>query len=118
MTELPGKSGHCLAHSSAVLRHLEQNTQKGPPPSRTEGKIILSRNSKAFSLDELKHATRNFLPDSLLGEGGFGHVYKGWINKQTLGAARPESGMAVAVKKLKVQGCQGHKEWLVGLFDD
>lgn len=32
---------------------------------------------------------------------------------QTLGAARAGSGMVVAVKKLKPNGLQGHKEWLV-----
>ncbi|GFP86167.1 protein kinase 2b chloroplastic, partial [Phtheirospermum japonicum] len=56
---------------------------------------------KAFSFNELKNATRNFRPDSLLGEGGFGYVFKG-----------PGSGLVIAVKKLKPEGFQGHKEWL------
>ena len=71
---------------------------------------------KAFSFSELKNATRNFRPDSLLGEGGFGYVFKGWIDEHTFSAAKPGSGMVVAVKKLKPEGFQGHKEWLVGLF--
>ncbi|KAI4336020.1 hypothetical protein L6164_014598 [Bauhinia variegata] len=37
---------------------------------------------------------------------------EGWIDEQTLGVARPGSGMVVAVKKLKPEGFQGHKEWL------
>lgn len=86
------------------------------PTPRTEGEILSSPNLKAFSFNELKNATRNFRPDSLLGEGGFGYVFKGWIDEHTLAAARPGSGMVVAVKKLKPEGFQGHKEWLVGYF--
>jgi interleukin-1 receptor-associated kinase 4 len=77
---------------------------------------LSSPNLKAFSFNELKNATRNFRPDSLLGEGGFGYVFKGWIDEHTLTAAKPGSGMVVAVKKLKPEGFQGHKEWLVGFF--
>lgn len=81
--------------------------------SRTEGEILSSSNLKAFTFNDLKNATKNFRPDSLLGEGGFGHVYKGWIDEHTLAPSRPGSGMVVAVKKLKPEGFQGHKEWLV-----
>ncbi|EXB63841.1 Protein kinase 2B [Morus notabilis] len=87
------------------------NTSSLPTP-RTEGEILSSPNLKAFSFNELKNATRNFRPDSLLGEGGFGYVFKGWIDEHTLTAAKPGSGMVVAVKKLKPEGYQGHKEWL------
>ncbi|XP_076913042.1 putative serine/threonine-protein kinase PBL3 [Bidens hawaiensis] len=81
---------------------------------RSEGEILLSSspNVKPFSFMELKNATRNFRPDSLLGEGGFGYVFKGWIDEVTYLAAKPGSGMVIAVKKLKPEGFQGHKEWL------
>ncbi|KAH6802001.1 protein kinase 2B [Perilla frutescens var. frutescens] len=79
---------------------------------RTEAEILSSPHVKAFSFNELKNATRNFRPDSLLGEGGFGYVFKGWIDEQTLTAAKPGSGLVIAVKKLKPEGYQGHKEWL------
>ncbi|KAJ8773766.1 hypothetical protein K2173_006416 [Erythroxylum novogranatense] len=82
------------------------------PTPRTEGEILGSPNVKAFTFSELRNATRNFRPDSLLGEGGFGYVFKGWIDEHTLTAVRPGSGMVVAVKKLKPEGFQGHKEWL------
>ncbi|KAG2268253.1 hypothetical protein Bca52824_062808 [Brassica carinata] len=81
-----------------------------PTQHRTEGEILSSPNLKAFN--ELKNATKNFRPDSLLGEGGFGCVFKGWIDETTLAASRPGSGIVVAVKKLKPEGFQGHKEWL------
>lgn len=86
------------------------------PTPRTEGEILSSPNLKAFTFNELKNATRNFRPDSLLGEGGFGYVFKGWIDEQTLAPARAGSGMVIAVKKLKPEGFQGHKEWLVGFL--
>ncbi|KAL4612056.1 hypothetical protein ACB092_08G171200 [Castanea dentata] len=58
------------------------------------------------------NATKNFRPESLIGEGGFGCVFKGWIDANTLAPTRPGSGMVVAVKKLKPESFQGHKEWL------
>ncbi|KAF3450477.1 hypothetical protein FNV43_RR06560 [Rhamnella rubrinervis] len=82
------------------------------PTPRTEGEIFSSPNLKAFLFNELKNANRNFRPNSLLGEGGFGYVFKGWIDEHTMTAAKPASGMVVAVKKLKPEGFQGHKEWL------
>jgi len=84
------------------------------PTPRTEGEILSSSNLKAFTFNDLKTATKNFRLDSLLGEGGFGHVYKGWIDEHTLAPSKPGSGLVVAVKKLKPEGFQGHKEWLVG----
>ncbi|PON40209.1 Mitogen-activated protein kinase kinase kinase [Parasponia andersonii] len=90
----------------------EKSNSSSLPTPRTEGEILSSPNLKPFSFAELKNATRNFRPDSLLGEGGFGFVFKGWIDENTFTAAKPGSGMVVAVKKLKPEGFQGHKEWL------
>ncbi|CAL5367865.1 unnamed protein product [Camellia sinensis] len=66
----------------------------------------------AFSYNELKFATRNFRPGSLLGEGGFGCVYKGWINESGTTPVRTGTWLTVAVKTLNHDGLQGHKEWL------
>lgn len=73
----------------------------------------ISSNLKSFNFNDLKTATKNFRPDSLLGEGGFGVVFKGWIDEHTLAPSRPGTGMVVAVKKLKTESFQGHREWLV-----
>ena len=83
------------------------------PIPRTEGEILSSPCLKAFTFTELKNASKNFRADTLLGEGGFGCVHKAWIDQQTLTAAKSGSGMVVAVKKLKPEGFQGHREWLV-----
>ncbi|WOL20348.1 putative serine/threonine-protein kinase NAK [Canna indica] len=90
------------SHSSASV----------PPTPRTEGDILQSSNLKSFTLSELKSATRNFRPDSVLGEGGFGSVFKGWIDERTLAASKPGSGIVIAVKRLNQDGLQGHREWL------
>lgn len=65
-----------------------------------------------FKFQELKSATGNFRPDSILGEGGFGYVFKGWIEENSTAPAKPGTGITVAVKSLKQDGLQGHREWV------
>ncbi|XP_030930150.1 receptor-like cytoplasmic kinase 176 [Quercus lobata] len=83
-----------------------------PSTPRTEGEILQSSNLKSFTFNNLKTATRNFRPDSVLGEGGFGSVFKGWIDENSFTAAKPGTGIVIAVKRLNQEGLQGHKEWL------
>lgn len=61
----------------------------------------------------MKIATRNFRPDTILGEGGFGRVYKGWVEEKTLNPAKTGLGMIVAVKKLSPESMQGFEQWQV-----
>ncbi|KAK4716134.1 hypothetical protein R3W88_014472 [Solanum pinnatisectum] len=56
-----------------------------------------------FTFRELAAATNNFRPESFIGEGGFGRVYKGQL----------PSGQVVAVKQLDRNGLQGNREFLV-----
>lgn len=113
-SRISSKTSRSSAPSSLTLPSFSDTSSSNGclPTPRTEGEILASPNLKPFSFNELKNATRNFRPDSLLGEGGFGYVFKGWIDEHTLAAARPGSGMVIAVKKLKPEGFQGHKEWL------
>ncbi|KVH94630.1 Concanavalin A-like lectin/glucanase, subgroup [Cynara cardunculus var. scolymus] len=83
-----------------------------PPTPRSEGEILQSTNLKSFSYSDLRTATRNFRPDSVLGEGGFGSVFKGWIDEQSFAAAKPGTGVVIAVKRLNQESFQGHREWL------
>ncbi|WVZ49355.1 hypothetical protein U9M48_000722 [Paspalum notatum var. saurae] len=83
-----------------------------PPTPRRETKILASSNVRKFTFNELKGATRNFRPDGLLGEGGFGPMFKGWMDERTLVPTKPGAGMIVAVKKLNLESLQGHREWL------
>ncbi|XP_056159935.1 probable serine/threonine-protein kinase PBL26 isoform X1 [Syzygium oleosum] len=57
-----------------------------------------------FTFRELASATKNFRQECLLGEGGFGRVYKGTLQG---------TGQVVAVKQLDRHGLQGNKEFLV-----
>ncbi|KAK1261884.1 Serine/threonine-protein kinase PBS1 [Acorus gramineus] len=61
------------------------------------------KSAKSFTFRELAEATRNFSAVNLIGEGGFGKVYKG----------RLESGRVVAIKQLNRDGLQGSSEFLV-----
>ncbi|KAJ6376547.1 hypothetical protein OIU76_025658 [Salix suchowensis] len=57
-----------------------------------------------FTFRELATATKNFSNKNLIGEGGFGRVYKGLI---------AETNQVVAVKQLDRNGFQGNREFLV-----
>ncbi|CAO2041912.1 unnamed protein product [Urochloa humidicola] len=69
-------------------------------------------NLRVFTLAELREVTRNFKPDTFLGEGGFGRVYRGWVDERTLSPVRNGAGsMPLAVKMLKRESLQGVQEW-------
>lgn len=62
-----------------------------------------------FTYDELRRATGDFDPAQIVGEGGFGVVYRGIID----GAVRKgHPPTEVAVKVLNPEGLQGDREWL------
>ncbi|CAA7406287.1 unnamed protein product [Spirodela intermedia] len=60
--------------------------------------------AQTFSFRELAAATKNFRVDCLLGEGGFGRVYKGRLEN---------TNQIVAIKQLDHSGLQGNREFLV-----
>ncbi|KAI3802669.1 hypothetical protein L1987_30810 [Smallanthus sonchifolius] len=62
--------------------------------------------AKEFKFDDLKKATGNFSPDLLLGTGGFGNVFLGWIDRNTLAPSKHGDGIAVAVKRFNLKSCQ------------
>jgi serine/threonine protein kinase len=85
------------------------------------GSLRKPNDLRDFTYQELRHATKNFDRKCLLGEGGFGQVFKGQIRqKQKFGGG--EEKIDVAVKQLNSRSQQGHKEWLaevhfLGLVD-
>ncbi|XP_052192996.1 serine/threonine-protein kinase PCRK1 isoform X2 [Diospyros lotus] len=66
---------------------------------------------RVFAFSELKSATRGFSRALMIGEGGFGSVYRGVIGASGDGNG-PDSKMDVAIKQLNRNGFQGHKEWI------
>lgn len=63
---------------------------------------------RVFTFQELKSATRGFSRALMLGEGGFGCVYRGTVRS----ALEPRRSLDVAIKQLGRKGLQGHKEWM------
>ncbi|XP_062081961.1 probable serine/threonine-protein kinase PBL5 [Humulus lupulus] len=62
------------------------------------------RRAQTLSFEELAAATGNFRSDCFLGEGGFGKVYKGHLEK---------INQVVAIKQLDRNGLQGIREFVV-----
>ncbi|CAN6248376.1 unnamed protein product [Urochloa humidicola] len=60
--------------------------------------------AQTFTFRQLAAATKNFRDECLIGEGGFGRVYKGRLDG---------TGQIVAIKQLNRDGNQGNKEFLV-----
>jgi serine/threonine protein kinase len=89
------------------------NSEINPSTPKAGGELKVASQLLKFTFNELKAATRNFRPESLLGEGGFGCVFKGWIEENGTAPVKPGTGLTVAVKALNHDGLQGHKEWVV-----
>ncbi|CAM0951092.1 unnamed protein product [Alopecurus aequalis] len=88
------------------------NAESSSSASKAGEEIKVSSKLRKFAFNDLKCATRNFRPESLLGEGGFGCVFKGWIEENGTAPVKPGTGLTVAVKTLNHDGLQGHKEWV------
>ncbi|XP_042038887.1 receptor-like protein kinase FERONIA [Salvia splendens] len=81
----------CLSN---VVFHLRQ---RGKPPDRA------NHLCRRFSLAEIKVATKSFHEGNMVGKGGFGKVYKGFVDN---------GREMVAIKRLKPGSKQGEREFL------
>ncbi|PSR89696.1 Serine/threonine-protein kinase [Actinidia chinensis var. chinensis] len=77
-----------------------KNKKDGTKQETTNNNIA----AQTFTFRELAAATKNFRQECLVGEGGFGRVYRGQLEK---------TGQSVAVKQLDRNGLQGNREFLV-----
>ncbi|XP_014753743.1 probable serine/threonine-protein kinase PBL7 [Brachypodium distachyon] len=86
----------------------EISLKNSPKARAAAGEILRIGNhnipSKVFTFLQLSDATNSFSPENLLGEGGFGRVYRGY-NSETM--------EVIAVKQLDKDGLQGNREFLV-----
>lgn len=98
--------------TAVVSSTTTSNAESSTSTSKLEEELKVSSRLRKFTFNDLKLATRNFRPESLLGEGGFGCVFKGWIEENGTAPVKPGTGLTVAVKTLNHDGLQGHKEWL------
>ncbi|XP_060964465.1 serine/threonine-protein kinase PCRK1-like [Cannabis sativa] len=91
--------------------HSQNVSEFSTQSSSAKAFAVLSQkqsNLKEFTFAELKTATKNFSRSLMIGEGGFGGVYKG-ITRSTVDSSKK---IEVAVKQLSKRGLQGHKEWV------
>ncbi|XVF56472.1 hypothetical protein PTKIN_Ptkin06aG0123800 [Pterospermum kingtungense] len=90
-------------HDSPFDEPMQSRTPENKDPSSNQaeqGNIA----AQTFHFRELAAATKNFRQECLLGEGGFGRVYKGTLQS---------TGQVVAIKQLDRNAMQGNDEFLV-----
>ncbi|XP_068653771.1 proline-rich receptor-like protein kinase PERK4 [Aristolochia californica] len=88
-----------MMHSSDMSSNF--SGPHGPPLPPPPPNIALGFNKSTFTYEELAAATAGFSQANLLGQGGFGYVYKGYL----------PNGKEVAVKQLKAGSGQGEREF-------
>eukprot|EP00897_Mesotaenium_endlicherianum_P009441 jgi/Mesen1/8525/ME000480S07874 len=80
-------------------------------------------NVAKFSYQELRAGTKNFSQELIIGIGGFGKVYRGFVRMPSDPKTSNAHGsqlksptnrplVEVAIKKLDANSLQGHKEWM------
>lgn len=74
-----------------VWRRLRRKQQKFFDVNDRQHEVVSLGNLRRFHFREVQIATNNFSSKNILGKGGFGNVYKGFL----------QDGTAVAVKRLK-----------------
>lgn len=85
-----------------VLWILRKNKRRGSS-TRTKVPSLPDARCRLFSFEEIKIATHSFNKELIIGVGGFGTVYKGLVDEDT---------MTVAIKRLNPDSRQGVREFM------
>ncbi|GKA09222.1 ribonuclease H-like domain-containing protein [Tanacetum coccineum] len=72
-------------------------------------KGLIEGSLKVFSYTDMELATRNFSSSMLLGQGHYGEVFRGWLDKKTYSPSKRDSGLTIAVKRLYLDKFKPHK---------
>uniref|UniRef100_A0A0D9XH77 non-specific serine/threonine protein kinase n=1 Tax=Leersia perrieri TaxID=77586 RepID=A0A0D9XH77_9ORYZ len=97
-----GPGGNSLQSAAPLSGEMYSSGPYGPPLPPPSPNVQFSSNKSCFSYEELAAATSGFSSANVLGQGGFGYVYKGVL---------AGSGKEVAVKQLKSGSGQGEREF-------
>ncbi|KAI7996458.1 Proline-rich receptor-like protein kinase PERK9 [Camellia lanceoleosa] len=100
-TSFSYKSDSALLKAQSLATHFGSSSGSDIAYSPSEPGGLGSSSRSWFTYEELVEATNGFSVQNLLGEGGFGCVYKGYL----------ADGRAVAVKQLNIGGGQGEREF-------
>ncbi|CAI7774357.1 unnamed protein product, partial [Closterium sp. NIES-53] len=89
----------------------------GAPPGAAGGGGVIGYQEQPaelqeYSYQDLVDATEDFQEHSVLGEGGFGKVYKGYVLDRFPVEGGPPVTATVAIKKLNPSGYQSKVEWM------
>ncbi|KAF8108076.1 hypothetical protein N665_0115s0085 [Sinapis alba] len=95
----PG-NGNISAQNSSPDTNNSLGNQK-PGRSTTPDSAVLGNSKTLFTFDELSQITEGFSKRYVIGEGGFGYVYKGIICE----------GKPIAIKQLKSISAEGYREF-------
>jgi len=100
-----------LSYNKYLKQRGAKQTQE--PPQNTETPLHLDgemddefemgAGPRRFTYNQLSQATRGFSDEEKLGEGGFGSVYRGYLQDQ---------GLHVAIKKVSKTSKQGRREYV------
>lgn len=89
----PNYSGEATSHNFSSPYH-----QQMPPPPLN---FSIGFNKNSFTYEELSFATNGFSQANMIGQGGFGYVFKGVLS----------DGKEVAIKSMKAGSGQGDREF-------
>ncbi|KAF8402081.1 hypothetical protein HHK36_013033 [Tetracentron sinense] len=97
----PCKEPRAPSQPDNIKSKTSETTNKKSTANKSDNRNIAAQ---TFTFRDLASATKNFRQECLLGEGGFGRVYKGRLEN---------NDQVVAVKQLDRNGLQGNREFLV-----